>query len=233
VRPLLVIALLALTGCRTSQPPLPPQPDAPTTPGLIADLGKKWDAADQKVAAAVTIARENADKPEVVKAETAVALSYLPAPEEAELALARQRSEKANPEDYAKARDFGKKLLAQLDADFTKAEKANTEAKRVSDLKDARITALTAEVERVKQEASANLWTLAGIAVAVLGAAATAFTGPKVGVPLLACGAAIGAFPFLVDSPWFPWVAGSSAALAAAFGLWRLWDIIKDRNARR
>lgn len=233
MRSLLVIALLALTGCRTSQPPLPPQPDAPTTPGLIADLGKKWDAADQKVAAAVTIARENADKPEVVKAETAVALSYLPAPEEAELALARQRSEKANPEDYAKARDFGKKLLAQLDADFTKAEKANAEAKRVSDLKDARITALTAEVERVKQEASANLWTLAGIAVAVLGAAATAFTGPKVGVPLLACGAAIGAFPFLVDSPWFPWVAGSSAALAAAFGLWRLWDIIKDRNARR
>jgi hypothetical protein len=228
VRPLLVIALLAVTGCRTSAPVIPPQPEAPTQPGIIADLGKKWDVADQKVAAAVTVARENADKPEVVKAETGVALSFLPKPEEAELALARQRT-KGDQKEYATTMAFGQKLLAQLDADFDKVEKANAEAKRVSDLKDARIVALVAEVERVKKDAAANLWTLAGVAVAVIGAIATAFVGPKVGIPLLACGAAIGAFPFVVDSPYFAYIAASSLAIVAALGIWYLWDKVRDK----
>ena len=39
---------------------------------------------------------------------------------------------------------------------------------------------LTAEVERVKREASANLWTMAGVGIAVIGAIAMAFTGVRV-----------------------------------------------------
>ena len=232
MRLLLVISLL-MAGCAASKAPLPEQPNAPTSEGIVATVGKQWDQADQKVAASVAIARENADKPEVVRSETSVALSFLPAPEAAELALARARAAKADQKDYAEAVAFGQKLLAKIDADWAKVEADQKEAARVSQLKDARIKELTAEVERVKKDASANLWTMAGVGIAVVGAIAMAFTGPKVGLPLLLSGAAIGAFPFIVDSPYFNLIVGVSLGLAACLGLWYLWDIIRDKvNAK-
>lgn len=224
----LVISLL-MAGCAASKAPLPEQPNAPTSEGIVATVGKQWDQADQKVAASVAIARENADRPEVVRSETSVALSFLPAPEAGELAIARARAAKADQKDYAQAEAFGKKLLAQIDASWAKVEADNREAVRVSQLKDARIAELTAEVERVKREASANLWTMAGVGCALIGALATAFIGPKVGLPLLACGAAIGAFPFVIDSPWFPWVAGGFAAVLAGLGIWVAYDAARDK----
>ena len=234
MRLLLVISLAVMAGCGTpSKAPLPKQPDAPTSESAVASVGKEWDKADQKVAASVAIARENADKPEVVRSETSVALSFLPAPEAAELALARARAAKADQKDYAEAVAFGQKLLAKIDADWAKVEADQKEAARVSQLKDARIKELTAEVERVKKDASANLWTMAGVGIAVVGAIAMAFTGPKVGIPLLLSGAAIGAFPFIVDSPYFNLIVGVSLGLAACLGLWYLWDIIRDKvNAK-
>ena len=228
MRLLLVISLL-MAGCAASKAPLPEQPNAPTSEGIVATVGKQWDQADQKVAASVAIARENADKPEVVRSETSVALSFLPTPEAGELALARARAAKADQKDYAEAVAFGKKLLAQIDANWAKVEADNREALRVSQLKDARIKELTAEVERVKKEASANLWTMAGVGIAVIGAIATAFTGPRIGVPLLLSGAAIGAFPFIVDSPYFNLIVGVSLGLAACLGLWVLWDAARDK----
>lgn len=232
MRGALVILLAMLSGCSTAdRPALPVQPDAPTAPGIVAALGKDWDTADQKVAAAVAIARENATKPEVVKAETTVALSYLPAPMASELALARERAAKADQKQYAQAIDFGKGLLAKLDKDFDKVEKANAEALRVSQLKDKRIADLTAEVERVKKEASENIWTLTGAGLAVIGAIATAFTGPRIGLPLILAGAFCGSVPFIIDSPYFAYIAATTLVLAAGLGLWRLWDYIKDRNA--
>ena len=229
MRLLLVISLL-MAGCGTpAKAPLPEQPNAPTSEGIVATVGKQWDQADQKVAASVAIARENADKPEVVRSETSVALSFLPSPEAGELALARARAAKADQKDYAEAVAFGKKLLAQIDANWAKVEADNREALRVSQLKDARIKELTAEVERVKKEASANLWTMAGVGIAVIGAIAMAFTGPKVGVPLLLSGAAIGAFPFIVESEYFSYVVGISLALAAGLGIWYLYDRVSDK----
>ena len=228
MRLLLVISLL-MAGCAASKAPLPEQPNAPTSEGIVATVGKQWDQADQKVAASVAIARENADKPEVVRSETSVALSFLPTPEAGELALARARASKADQKDYAEAVAFGKKLLAQIDANWAKVEADNREALRVSQLKDARIAELTAEVERVKKDASANLWTMAGVGCALIGAIATALAGPKVGLPLLACGAAIGAFPFVIDSPWFPWVAGLFAAVLAGLGIWVAYDAARDK----
>jgi hypothetical protein len=228
MRSLLVIAL-ALTGCSTSRPALPEQPNAPTSPSIVETVGKEWDKADQKVAAAISIARENADKPAVVRGETTVALAYLPPASPEELALARQRA--ANPADqkaYGDAVEYGKKLLAKLDADFAKLEASQAEALRVSQLKDARIVELTAEVERVKREASANLWTMAGVGIAVVGAIATAFVGPKVGIPLLLSGAAIGAFPLIVDSEYFSYIIGTTLALAAGLGIYWLWDRVRD-----
>ena len=228
MRSLLVIAL-CLTGCATSPDPLPKQPDAPTSETAVSTLGKEWDKADAKVAASVSIARENADKPEVVRGETTVALSFLPIPAPEELALARQRA--ANPADqkaYGDAVAYGKKLLAKIEADFAKVQADQKEALRVSQLKDARIVELTKAVEQAKKDAAANLWTLAGIAVAVLGAAAMVFTGPRIGGTLLACGAAIGAFPFVVDSPYWNYIAGGTLALAAGLGIYWLWDRVRD-----
>jgi uncharacterized lipoprotein YajG len=63
VRLALAICVTLLAGCSTSTDPLPKQPDAPTSEGIVATVGKQWDTADQKVAASVSIARENADRP--------------------------------------------------------------------------------------------------------------------------------------------------------------------------
>ena len=225
------LIVLGLVGCSTlSEPPLPKQPDAPTSEGIVHTVGKQWDTADQKVAASVSIARENADKPEVVRSETSVALSFLPDPEAGELAIARARAAKADQKDYAQATAFGKNLLASIDKNWAKVEADNKEALRVSQLKDARIAELDKEIVRVKQEASKNLWTMAGVGIAVIGAIATAFVGPKVGIPLLISGAAIGAFPFVIDSPYFNIIAGTTLAVAAGLGLWYLWDKVRDAN---
>ena len=229
MRSLLVIAFL-MAGCAASKPPLPVQPDAPTSEAVVTTIGKEWDKADQKVAAAISIVRENADKPAVVRGETAVALSFLPAPEAGELALARARA--ARPEDqkaYGDAVAYGKKLLASIDANFAALEAQQKEAARVSQLKDRRIEELTAEVERVKKDAAANLWTMAAVGTAVVGALAMAFLGPKTGISLLASAAAIGAFPFVVDSEYFTIIAGCTLAAAAALGLWVIWDKARDQ----
>jgi hypothetical protein len=230
VRSLLVIALL-MAGCSTSLDPLPKQPDAPTSEAVVQTLGKEWDKADQKVAASITIARENADKPAVVRGETTVALSFLPPASPEELSLARARA--ASPENqkaYGDAVAFGKNLLAKIDADWAKVQADQKRAYEISQLKDARIKELTAEVERVKKEAAANLWTMAAVGTAVAGALAMAFLGPKVGISLLLSAGAIGAFPFIVESEYFSYIIGTALALAAGLGLWYLWDKIKDAN---
>jgi len=227
MRSLLVIAL-CLTGCATSPEPLPVQPPGPTSPSVVATVSKQWDTADAKVSAAISIAKENADRPEVVRSETAVALSFLPAPEAGELAIARARAAKADQKDYAAAEAFGKKLLSQIDTSWLRVQAETTEALRVSQLKDARIVELTKAVEQAKKDAASNLWTLAGIAVAVIGAVAMVFTGPRIGGTLLASGAAIGAFPLIVDSEYFSYIAGSTLALAAGLGIYWLWDHVRD-----
>ena len=230
MRPLLAVISILMAGCSASRPALPEQPNAPTSESAVATVGKEWDKADQKVAASITIAREMADKPDVVRGETTVALSFLPPASPEELALARQRAN--NPADqkaYGDAVAFGKTLLAKIDADWAKVEAQQKEALRVSQLKDARIAELTAEVERVKKDAAANLWTMAGVGIAVVGAVAMAFTGPKVGIPLLLSGAAIGAFPFVVESEYFSYIVGVSLALAAGLGLWYLYDRVSDK----
>lgn len=229
MRVALAICFTLLAGCASTKPPLPVQPDAPTSEAAVTTVGKEWDKADQKVAAAISIARENAERPEVVKAETSVALSFLPAPEAGELALARARAAKADQKDYTAAVAFGKNLLAKIDSDWAKVEADQKEALRVSQLKDRRIEELTAEVERVKKDAAANLWTMAAVGTAVVGALAMAFLGPKTGISLLASAAAIGAFPFVVDSEYFTIIAGCTLAAAAALGLWVIWDKARDQ----
>ena len=230
MRLFLVISLL-MAGCAASKAPLPEQPNAPTSESVVAKVGQDIEERSNKVAAAVTVAREHADKnPEVVKAETGVALSFLPVPSSGELAIARQRViAGADAKAYESAAEQGRKMLAKINGDLAKAKAEQAEAFRVSQLKDARIAELTAELERVKKDKDAQWWTMAGVAVAVAGAFASALASPKVGVPLLICGGAIGAFPYVVDSPWFDWIAGGFAIILAGLGVWVAYDAARDK----
>jgi hypothetical protein len=232
VRTLLVIALLALTGCslfrKPALEPLPVQPPAPTKPDVVQSLGKDLDKTDHRVASALVAIERNADKPKVVVAESRLAQSYLPAPPEADVAFAMARATKADPVDYAKQMAFGRQLATAVTKAWEKLETQQAEALRVSQLKDARIVELTKEVERVKKDASAQTWTLVGAGLAVVGALTTAFMGPRIGVPLLLCGAFCGSVPFIIDSPWFEYAAGGTLVISCGLGLWWLADKVRD-----
>jgi len=223
-----------MAGCATSLDPLPKQPDAPTSQAVVTTLGQDLDKTDHRVGAALVAIERNATLPKVVVAESRLAQSYLPAPPEADVAFAMARASKgdtpAGALDYKKQMEFGRKLATAVTLAWEKLEADQKEALRVSQLKDARIKELTAEVERVKREASANLWTMAAVGTAVAGALAMAFIGPKVGVSLLLSAGAIGAFPFIVESEYFAYIVGTALALAAGLGLWYLWDKVKDAN---
>ena len=233
MRLLLVIAALALTGCSLfrsspSDAPLPKQPDAPTTPSVVQTLGKDLDKTDHRVAASLVAIERNATRPKVVVAESRLAQSYLPQPPEADVAFAMARATKADPIDYAKQMEFGRKLATAVNRAWEKLEADQAEAKRVSGLKDKRIEDLTAEVVRVKQEASNNIWTMTGAGLAVIGALTTAFMGPRIGIPLLLCGAFCGSVPFIIDSPYFEYIAGGTLLVCSGLGLWWLADKVRD-----
>ena len=230
MRLLLVIALVALAGCKSkpADAPLPVQPPAPTKPDAVATLGKDLDKTDHRVASALVAIEKNADKPKVVVAESRLAQSYLPPPPEADVAFAVARATKADPVDYAKQMAFGRQLATAVTKAWERLEADQSEAKRVSDLKDARIKELQAEVERVKKDASAQTWTLVGAGLAVVGALTTAFMGPRIGLPLLLCGAFCGSVPFIIDSPWFEYAAGATLVISCGLGLWWLADKVRD-----
>jgi hypothetical protein len=231
---LLVIALVALAGCKSkpADAPLPVQPPAPTKPDAVQTLGKDLDKTDHRVASALVAIEKNADKPKVVVAESRLAQSYLPSPPEADVAFAVARASRAEtPQgaiDYAKQMEFGRKLATAVNKAWEKLEADQKEAARVSGLKDARIVELQKEVERVKKDASAQTWTLVGAGLAVVGALTTAFMGPRIGLPLLLCGAFCGSVPFIIDSPWFEYAAGATLVISCGLGLWWLADKVRD-----
>jgi hypothetical protein len=230
VRTLLVIALVALAGCKSKpvDEPLPKQPDAPTKPDVVATLGKDLDKTDHRVASALVAIERNADKPKVVVAESRLAQSYLPQPPEADVAFAMARATKADPVDYQKQMAFGRQLATAVNKAWEKLEAQQAEALRVSQLKDARIAELQKEVERVKKDASSQTWTLVGAGLAAIGALSTAFLGPRIGIPLLLCGAFCGSVPFIIDSPYFEYVAGGTLVISCGLGLWWLADKVRD-----
>jgi hypothetical protein len=232
MRLLLVIAVLALTGCslfrKGDAEPLPVQPPGPTKPDVVATLGKDLDKTDHRVGAALVAIERNADKPKVVVAESRLAQSYLPAPPESDVAFAMARATKADPVDYAKQMAFGRQLATSVTKAWEKLEAQQAEALRISQLKDARIVELTKEVERVKKDASAQTWTLVGAGLAVVGALTTAFMGPRIGLPLLLCGAFCGSVPFIIDSPYFEYIAAGTLLVCSGLGLWWLADKVRD-----
>jgi hypothetical protein len=231
VRLLLVIALVALAGCK-SKPADAPLPPAVATPKEVAltSVGSTLDVIDSRVAAAVAVAREanTAGKPAVVESELSVAGSFLPKATEGDLAYARQRSEKASPADYERQRAKAAEKQKAAEAAWADLEKQVAANKAALAARDARIVELTKEVERVKAEASKNIWSLLGAGLFAVGALTTTFLGPRLGVPLLACAALAGSVPFIYDSPAFMYVAIGTAAIASGLSLWWLYDKVSD-----
>ena len=220
----LSVVMLTLAGCSTT-PELPVQPPAPTKESVVVELGKDLDKTDHRVGAALVAIERNADKPKVVVAESRLAQSYLPVPPEQDVAFSMARAAKGSDIDYAKQMAFGRQLATAVNKAWEKLEADQAEAKRISDLKDKRIAELT---EKIKQ-GEKDIWTIAGAALAVVGGVVTALVGPRTGIPLLLCGAAIGAFPFVVDSPYFNYIAGTTLGGACLLGLYLLWDYVRDK----
>lgn len=228
MRLLLVIGLL-MAGCSSPKAPLPEAVPAPKAPDLTA-VGSTLDVIDSRVAAAVTVAREanTAGKPTVVESELSVAQSFLPKPTEGDLAYARQRSEKATPADYEKQRAKAAEKQKAAEQAWATLEAQVAASKAALAARDKRIAELAEEIQRTKAEASKNIWTLLGAGLFACGALTTAFLGPRLGVPLLACAALAGSVPFIYDHPAFMWVAIGTAAIAAGLCLWWLADKVKD-----
>jgi len=226
----LLALLLVLAGCASwSKPPVPKQPEAPTDGGIVATVGTQLDKVDGRVAAAVTVANRNSDKPEVVKAETGVALSYLPPASEADIAYAEKRASKIATPDGAKtykdAEAYGKKLQAEVEAGWKKMEAQQAEAKRVSDLKDRRIEDLERQLVDKDRAFESKMWTAIGAALVIFGG----FIGwlaksPKGAAIFIGLGFACGAYPRVVESQWFNWSVGGVIALCALIGLFLLWQ---------
>lgn len=240
---LAVIALATLPGCSTvkgwlgmdsAEEQKAPPAEVPKQ-GTLTTIGEDIDKADSRVAAAVKVAVENADKPGVVKSEGGLALSYLPKPDEGDVAIARARAVKADPAVYAAEIKAASAFIAKVEADWnaalaaSKANAAEVEQAR-KDVKAAKeeVAKLKAEVARVEAEASRNVWTLAGVGLAVVGALCTAFLGPRIGLPLVASGALIGSVPMLYSSPWFSYVLGGTLAFCAVMLGWWVWDKVRD-----
>lgn len=228
-----ILPVVLLVGCATKSSDIPKQSVAPTSPGAVETVGKDADRIDNKVSAAVAVASENAEKPAVVRAELGVASAHLPPPSEGDLAIARQRASKADQKDYKAAEAHGKKLQAQLEANWAKMEADQREAKRISDEKDARIRDAEIKLRKMEEEGARNLWTMAGVGLAVVGALCTAFLGARIGVPIMLTGAFCGSVPFIIDSPYFMYIAGTTLLACAGLGIWWLWDKVRDSVNRR
>jgi len=205
---ILGMTLLALVACTPAQDTTGTGTPS-TDPADLSKLGTQIDKSDQRVAAAVTVARENADKPDVVKAETGVALAYLPKPDAQALDYVRNRVARNNSEEYKRAEDAGRKLLAVIDANFAKAEQDAQKNKAALDNANKQITALKAEVEQVRTEGIRNAFAV-GAGICFLAALAMGLLGQylRASVAFLV-GAGIGGLPYLFASPYFlPGVGG-------------------------
>jgi hypothetical protein len=231
-----LVLAVALSGCAsvrgwfgssTSAPIA--QPPGPTTPSVVASLGEALDKTDGKVAAAVTVARDNADtRPDIVKAEAAVALSLLPKPSQEELLIANARAKAADPAAYNAAQAEGRRTLASLEKQWATLEADQKAAKAASDKKDARIAELTAKVAEVEAEAnksplrvSAGFCFLAALGLAVVGQYLRAGVCVALGGILLGLSA-------VLSTPLFIWSLIGSIIACLLFGLWVVWDKARD-----
>jgi len=219
------LSFLLLASCVTPDAPVAPSTD----PANISKLGDKIDTTETRAAAAVTVAVEQADKPEVVKAEGKVALAYLPTPSDADVAFARERASKADPKAYEAQMAYAKKLQAEVNKMWDKMEADNL--RNLAEIKALKLRneQLALEVEKVKVEADRNFWTVLAGGMFVLGAVVCAFLSWKTGATLIFLSTVAGSIPVIQGSPYFLPIILTAIAIALSFGLWVLWDKARDK----
>jgi hypothetical protein len=213
---ILVITLL-LAGCASTPTPIP---DAVPQQGTLDVVGKKEDKLESRTAAAVSVAKAHADKPEVVRSELSVAQAGLPIPDPTDLAFAESRALKADPKAYEASVTAAVKAKADIDAMWGKLEaeqRANAEA--VSKMAS-QIDTLKKQVDEAKKEGQRNLYAMVAAGMMVLGGFAIAFGRVMIGAGLLVSGVCIGAVPYLLDSAWFLPAIGAVFLLTLLAGAW-------------
>jgi hypothetical protein len=216
---ILVISLL-LAGCATTPEATP---DPVPAQGTLDVVGKKEDKLESRTAAAVSVAKTNADKPDVVRSELTVAEAGLPKPSAEDLAYAVARALKADPKAYeanvanaAAARADINAMWAKLEAE----QKQNAEAmsKMVGE-----IDTLKKQVDEAKKEGQRNLYAMVAAGMMVLGGLAVAFGRVMIGAALLVSGVCIGAVPYLLDSAWFLPSVGGLFLVGLIVGGWHIY----------
>jgi hypothetical protein len=219
---------LIVSGC-TQGDGLPKQPNAPTDAVSIDLLSKEIDRTDSRASAAIVVAKENLDKPKVVNAELGVASSYLKPPSESDVAFARQRAATADEKVYALNMEHGRKLVSLIDVNLVKIKADQQEAMRVSELKDKRIAELEQKCVDIANDSERKMWTIAGIAMTVMGGLIFwLLKDIKGSAMLIGIGLGFGAYPRVMDSVWFVAIADTAVAVCVFLLLWWLYDKVKD-----
>jgi len=221
----LLAASLIFASCAT-----PPAPDPQPSPGgdTLDKIGKSQDKIDGRVAGALVAIEANAEKPAVVKSEAKLAQAYLPAPSEGDKAFALARASAQDEKAYQAQMEYARKILTKLTADWNEGEKrAAASAAEIKALKEDN-KKLKDDLVRVEKDSDRKIWTLTGAVLVVAGGLAMAFASIKKGAPLLLAGAFAGAIPYIIDSPWFAWIAGSTLAIGAGLLAWIAFDKARD-----
>ena len=232
MRSLILLALLAATGCSTDETSGKPPAEVPT-PISLNTLGNEIDKGDSRVASSVTVMIENSDKPKVVKNEGSVALALLPKPESDDLAAARARVKSGDDKAYEAEVAKSKAWLSKVEADWNVAVQQSK--KNADDLVQARndLTKANQQMDELKTQldkADRNLWTMAGVGLFVVGVLTGSIFGWRIGGSILACAPLAAAVPVIITSEYFAWITGVTITIVACLLLWRLFDYIKDKN---
>ncbi len=217
--------ILLLVGCATT-PPVDPTPSAGGD--ALDNIAKDQDKIDGRVAGALVAIEVNAEKPAVVRSEAKLAKAYLPPASEGDKAFALARAAAADEKAYIDQTEYARKFLSKLTSEWEKAEVlAKQNAIEIQALKSENVK-LKEDMVRIEKESDRKIWTITGAALVVLGGVAMAFASVKKGAPLLLAGAFAGAVPYVIESPWFAWIAGSAGAVLAGLLLWLAYDKVRD-----
>ena len=228
-----IIALLFLiTGCKTTEKPLPPLPEPATTTGL-ANAEKELDKASEerlsKIAAGVGVSYLLAEKnPQSTNNNVLLA----------ELKLAKTLAGRANEQDWVTVKkrveaatgggDLGKlyeKEQAEAAALRAKLKEADEKyeaekAKKQAEF-NAKLLEREQEIERERrmrvleaEEARKDKFMWLGGLICLAGALMFVFASKQDGVEAFVAGVAIASIGQIWSSPYFPWAIGAMLALA-------------------
>ena len=219
MRSLLVISLF-LAGCATTVPVPDPVPAQVT----LDVVGKKEDKLESRTAAAVSVAKANADQPAIVRSELSVAEAGLPPPSAADLAFAQARAAKADPKAYEANVANAAAARADINAMWLKLEAEQKQNAEVMSKMVEQIDTLKKHVDEAKKEGQRNLYAMVAAGMMVLGGFAIAFGRVMIGAGLLVSGVCIGAVPYLLDSPWFLPAVGGLFLVGLVLTGWHIYS---------